>query len=262
MLQLIGGVALAYACWVALLFVMQRTMLFPGAGRAPGPGGEHLGYERIQLPVPPGEAWLALPPDRQPGQRFPTVIFTHGNGEVVGDWFSAAGELYLGFGVAVLLVEYPGYAGAPGSPTQESIRAAMLATFDALVMRDDVDHAKIVVHGRSLGGGAACLLMRQRPVAAAILESTFTSVADMATRYLVPKMLVRDPFDNASAVAAFDGPILLLHGRRDTLIPFAHSEALLGRARHGTLTPMQCGHNDCPRGPEYEGAIRRFITAL
>jgi hypothetical protein len=83
-------------------------------------------------------------------------------------------------------------------------------------------------------------------VAALVLQSTFTSVRSFAWRYLMPPFLVRDPFDNLAAVRGFTGPVLVIHGRRDGIIPFRHGEALAAAAREGSLVPLECGHNDCP----------------
>jgi len=98
-----------------------------------------------------------------------------------------------------------------------------------------------------VGGGAACALAREREVAALVLESAFTSVADLARRFGLFGPLVRDPFDNLAAVGAFTGPVLVIHGERDEMIPPAHGRALAGRAPRGELVLVDCGHNDCPR---------------
>ena len=112
-------------------------------------------------------------------------------------------------------------------------------------------------YGRSLGGGAICQLAANRPLAALILESTFSSVADLARPMGVPSWLVRDPFDNLSVLREYAGPVLLLHGSRDRVIPFRHSERLHDEARQSILRPMTCGHNDCPRP---WGEIHEFLV--
>jgi fermentation-respiration switch protein FrsA (DUF1100 family) len=123
----------------------------------------------------------------------------------------------------------------------------METAFDYLAARPDVDSRRIVAYGRSVGGGAAAALTRQRPVAALVLESSFTSVRHMARRHGLFGPLVRDPFDNLGAVAAFEGPVLVIHGRDDRMIPPAHGRALAERARDAELVMLECGHNDCPR---------------
>jgi fermentation-respiration switch protein FrsA (DUF1100 family) len=123
----------------------------------------------------------------------------------------------------------------------------MTAAYDYLAARPDVDPGRIVAYGRSVGGGAAGSLVRQRSVAALVLESSFTSVRRLARRHLLFGPLVRDPFDTLGAVGNFDGPVLVIHGRDDRLIPPAHGRTLAERAPRGELVWLDCGHNDCPR---------------
>jgi len=143
-------------------------------------------------------------------------------------------------------VEYPGYGRSAGSPSQKSITQTFLAAYDALSNRKDVDPSRIILFGRSLGGGAVCALAARRPSAALILMSTFTSARAFAKRYLAPSFLVRDPFDNLAVVKNYPAPVLILHGRRDTVIPFSHGVELHRAARQGTLIAYEAGHNDCP----------------
>ncbi|MEZ4268065.1 MAG: alpha/beta hydrolase [Myxococcota bacterium] len=245
-----------YAVWAVLLFVVQRSLVFAGTGRADGGrGGAGYGFERV--PVAGGvEAWF-LPAGG--GGAAPVVVFGHGNGELIDDWF---GDLrrYRAMGVSVLLVEYPGYGAAVGAPSEASIAAAFRAAVDAVARRPDVDGARLVVHGRSLGGGAVCTLLAGGDIAAVIVESTFTSLRSMSARYLLPGFLVRDPFDNAAALADFAGPVLVMHGERDEVIPFAHGEALAAAVKRATFVRRACGHNDCPRDErEYWPAIEGFL---
>src|SRR5690606_14605281 len=102
---------------------------------------------------------------------------------------------YRELGLAVLLVEYPGYGRSGGSPSEASITRAALAAYDRLVARADIDPARIVLHGRSLGGGVVAVLSDARAAAALVLESSFTGVTAFASGMLLPPLLVRDPFD-------------------------------------------------------------------
>lgn len=245
--RLLRFVVLALAALLAgywgLLFLAQRALLFPRShvgARLPSPGDATV----LWLTTPTGrvEAWF-LPPTRATQARAPLLLFAHGNGELIDFWPRAFDEpRAAGFGV--LLVEYPGYGSSAGEPSEASIRATMLAAYDWAAQNEHVDPARIVAHGRSLGGGAVCLLARERALAALILESTFTSVHAMAGRFGAPAFLVRDPFDNLDAVERFGKPLLVLHGERDEVIPFEHGETL-ARAGRGTLVRMPCGHNDC-----------------
>jgi hypothetical protein len=249
---------LAIGGYWALLFFAQRAVMFPrplaAGGIAPASGDA----ERTWLSLPFGkvETWF-LPATSGAGTPHPLFVFAHGNGELIDYWLREFDTL-RGWGASVLLVEYPGYGRSEGAPSQATIAQALTAAYDQAAARPDVDPARIVGWGRSLGGGGVCALARERALAALVLESTFTSVRQIARRFGLPGFLVRDPFDNQSVVSDFTGPILLVHGERDEILPAHHARSLHAAARRAELHLLDCGHNDCPRP---WAALRRFLDA-
>jgi fermentation-respiration switch protein FrsA (DUF1100 family) len=232
---------------------MQRKIMFP-RGMIPQPAASTRklpGLEIIWLETKSGkvESWLLRPPSGSAAGPIPAVIFGHGNGELIDFW---PDELmrFTRLGLALMLVEYPGYGRSAGAPSQESITEAFVAAYDVLTSKKAIDSSRIALFGRSLGGGAVCALSNQRPSAAMILMSTFTSAKSFAGRYLAPSFLVRDPLDNLSAVKNYKGPILIMHGRHDRVIPFSHGMTLYKAARKGKMIAYEAGHNDCP--PDWE----------
>ena len=237
------ALAVLYVLWAVLIFVEQRRMMYVSWGEPVGePRNLPHDLERSWIDVPGGraEAWY-LPPKAAPGARAPALIFAHGNGETIDLWPDEL-QGFRDLGLAVMLVEYPGYGRSSGEPTQESIRQAFLGAYDALAARPEIDPRRIVGFGRSLGGGAICQLLKERSLAATILMSTFPSTRIFASRYLVPGFLARDPFDNAAALRGYAGPVLVLHGEHDELVPYAQTAALLAAARDATLRSYSCGH--------------------
>jgi hypothetical protein len=120
----------------------------------------------------------------------------------------------------------------------------MSAAYDRLVSDSRVDPSRVFGFGQSLGGGAVCLLSRDRPLRALILQSTFTSFAAFTSRYLAPAFLLRDRFDNETALRSFGGPVLVIHGRQDEVIPFSLGKRLAAVSPHSTFRLYDCGH-DC-----------------
>lgn len=239
-------IAVVLVVLVVLVLLMQRRVLFPRPLAPSIPPPVPAGGEVLLLGEDAVEAWLLPPLDvTAPGEAAPVMVFTHGNGELIDHWLPHL-DVPRRWGFAVLLVEYPGYGRSGGSPTEASITDTMLAAHDALAARPDIDVSRLVAYGRSLGGAAACALASRRNVAALVLESSFTSVRDMASGMGVPGFLVLDPFDNAAVLADYDGAVLVVHGERDRIVPVVHGERL-ARIAGTELVRLNCGHNDCPR---------------
>ena len=177
-----------------------------------------------------------------------SILVFHGNAGAAWQRDYYCGPLGS-LGYRILLVEYPGYGRSDGSPGQKSISEAFKAAYDMLVSRPDIDARRIILFGRSVGGGAVCDLAAKRPSAALMLISAFTSTRPFATRYLAPGFLIRDPFDNLSVVRSYTNPILIMHGKFDTIIPYSHGKTLYKAARDGKMITYPSGHNDCPPDP-------------
>lgn len=236
----------------------QRATMFPRhlvARAGPPPPADAVvvsldtGKEQV-------EAWLLPALGGEPGPA-PLLVFAHGNAELV-DFWPAEFEEPRRWGLAVLLVEYPGYGRSTGRPTERSIARAMAAAHDWGASRPEIDRMRIVGYGRSVGGAAIGLLARDRALAALVLESTFTSAAAMARRIGVPGFLIRDRFDTLATLRGYAGPTLIVHGTRDTIIPPEESRALAAASPRTELHLLACGHNDCPRP---WSQVRRFLHA-
>ena len=240
--------ALGILAGAALVLAAQRSVLFPGTHRpAPSIPAPHPTREVLWLDTGQGrvESWF-FPPEPGTAVPYPAMLFAHGNGELIDDWPDIVDAL-AGLGIGILLVEYPGYGRSEGRPSESSVRDTMIRAVDLLASRPDVDRARLVLYGRSLGGGAIGTLLETRSAAAVILQSTFTDVPTLARdHFRVPSTLIRDRFDTRSALAGHDSPVLVIHGRRDDLIPYAHGEALAKAAPRGELLSYDCQHNDCP----------------
>ena len=231
--------AAAFIRWLQTATTFPRPSAFQQRPQAlAAAGGEALWLEVDGYRV---EAWLL--PASVPGPA-PLLMQTHGNGELIDFWPEAIAPLRVA-GIHVLLVEYPGYGRSGGSPSEPSITAALLAAYDQVIRDPRVDAARIVGYGRSLGGGAMAQLASRRPLAALVLESSFTSVADMVREYHVPDWLIVNRFDTRAVLAEFRQPVLLIHGTRDGVIPIAHAHGLKAAAPHAELHTLDCGHNDC-----------------
>lgn len=259
LLALIALVAAIYIAYCAQLWSLQRRMMFPGAQMdAVSDPGQWPSNAR-QLKLTDAQTVRAIWVPANTSSPASTIVFFHGNAEFAHESIAALSRL-VGASRNVLLLEYPGYAGAPGEPTLVSIRDASLVAYDWLLQQPGVDPQRIAAFGRSVGGGPAAELSRHRPLAALVLGSTFTSIAEMARGLHVPAFLIRDPFDNRSAVSAFSGPVLILHGQHDDVIPYAYGVALGKASPRAEFIALRCAHNDCALdGTELSAAMTAFL---
>jgi hypothetical protein len=226
---LAGGLYLAL---LVALFVTQRSFLYLPWGVPGAPSASGLPEMReIRVRTADGldlVGWHAAP--RQADA--PTLVLFHGNAGHLGLWAGQARAM-LDAGLGVLIAGYRGYGGNPGSPSEQCLYADARAALDWLGARG-VAGRDIVLWGISLGTGVASQMAAERRVAALVLETPYTSVADIAAALfpLVPvRWLLLDRFDNVARMDAVQAPLLIVHGDRDDVIPFAHGEAVFAAAR-------------------------------
>jgi len=249
LLRLLLLLLAAYAAWLALLFVQQRSLLFPGASmRLPEPSTASVpGSQWVELETGVGTVrafWIPSRSDSAALSPGPAAIYFPGNAESLA---GAASELapLAGMGLSLLLIEYPGYGRSAGAPSRSAIEETGLAAFDWLASNPRVDGRRIAAMGRSIGTGPACDLALARPLTSLVLASPFTAIEDFARQHAAPAFLVRDRFDNRRALRDFTGEVMVLHGRADSLIPHSHGAELASLAPRGQLHSFDCGHNDC-----------------
>jgi fermentation-respiration switch protein FrsA (DUF1100 family) len=248
-IKTIAAVAVLYLVYCGILYLVQRHLLFPTSLLVTDPEAwrPFPNLEKQHIPFENGTVELWYLPSGKNGKS-PLVIIAHGNAEVI-DFLPAEFRRFNELGLSVLLIEYPGYGRSAGSPSQESIDIIYKAAYDRFSKRTDIDPHKIVLMGRSLGGGVVCSLSAGRPSAALILISTFSSARSFAWKYLAPPFLVKDPFDNLAVLRDYTNPVLIIHGRQDDIIPYAHARRLQAAAQTAKLISYSCGHNDCPPDP-------------
>ena len=172
-------------------------------------------------------------------------------------------------GAAVLLFDYRGYGGNPGSPTEDGLRRDARAARSYLVSRPDIDPKRIVYFGESLGTGVAVELAAEYPPAGLILRSPFTSLTDVGQHHytwLPVGRLLRDRFTTLDRIPLIHAPVLVIAGDRDSIVPLSQSRRVFDAAREpkSLLVIPGAGHNDEAlfTGREMIEAIFRFLGNL
>lgn len=248
MLLGVSIVAGLYAALVGAAFFAQRSLMYHPAGPPPSPA--ELGLDRFEAASVATSDGLELTAWYAPAPAgAPTVVVYHGN---AGNLENRAGKFAAlrDAGLGVLGLQFRGYGGNPGRPTEQGLYRDAEAALAFLAERG-VGERATVLYGESLGTGVAVEMATRFDVAAVILEAPYLSVPRVAQRHypiLPARLLVQDRFDSASKIPGITVPVLALHGTGDRIIPPGHSESLLARA--GGPAERQTfegrGHSDIP----------------
>lgn len=261
------GVLLALALIIyPFLYLMQDRMLFLRAGLS----AQQLAWARAQapdtevrIPVADGvelHGWFVPAAGTAPA---PLLIYFGGNAEEVSAMLAERPQLP---GWALLLVNYRGYGLSGGAPSQAALSADALAVHDWAARRPEIDPARIVAWGRSLGTGVAVQLAAQRPLAGVLLVSPYDSMAAVAQRHypFVPvRWLLRHPFDALALAPAIRTPALAIAMAHDEVVPAHHSRRLMAAwgGPQQLLVFDDGDHNTLP-ARAYWAAVTAFLAPL
>jgi uncharacterized protein len=264
--RIVRFVLIGVAVWVVVVVLaamVQRQLIYlPDRSRPSPPAG----VETVTLTTADGldlVAWFV--PAADPAAAASTVLVAPGNaGNRALRLPLAAGLAARGH--AVLLLEYRGYGGNPGRPSEDGLLADARAARQHLDARDDVDPARIVYLGESLGTGVVSALAVEAPPAALVLRSPFPELADVgqaAYPFLPVRWLLRDRYPVSEHLAAYDGPVLVVAGDADTIVPTALSRTVAEAAGAELTLLAGVDHNDRALldGADYLDAVDAFVRA-
>ena len=194
------------------------------------------------------------------------MLFCHGNAGNITNRLAVLRRLNEDVGASVLIFDYRGYGRSQGSPSGVGVLQDARAARAWLAERAGVDEREIVLLGRSLGGAVAVDLAAEDGARGLVLQSTFTSIPDMASfhyPWFPARALIRTRLDSLSKIGSYHGPLLQSHGRDDTIVPYASGKKLFDAANDPKqFIPLEnCDHNDSER-PAYYRELRKFIEAL
>ena len=232
MMNVIIFAAVAYGLLLAGLYLGQRWLLYVPDRYTPDPA--RYGVAEAVAPVGYStEDGLALAGWYRPaaGAGRATVVYFHGNAGHHGDRAPVVRYLWeQGYGV--LLAGYRGYGGNPGRPSETGLAADARAAVGWLA-EQGVAPGCVVLYGESLGSGVAVGLASEIQVAAVLLESPFSSIADVGQAHypIFPvRALLRDRFDSARRIADIGAPLLVMHGTADRTVPIRFGRRLFDAA--------------------------------
>lgn len=242
------GLSIAGAVYVlalAWLYIEQREFVFsPDRVRVPPQSLGLSELEAIELKTRDGQvlqAWYCPPSEH--GWVF---LYFHGKGGALGRRVDRI-EGLLSIGGGLLAIDYRGFGGSTGDPSEAGLRIDAEAAYRWLA--DRVEPSRIVVVGESLGSSLAVHVAAQEKVAAVVLQGSFTSIAAVASHrypWFPVQSLISDPFRSDQQIAAVRAPILFQHGEQDRTVPIGFGEGLFqlaGEPKKFERFPL-AAHND------------------
>jgi pimeloyl-ACP methyl ester carboxylesterase len=247
---------------LAVAWTFQRRLIYLPFG-APAPAAEEVldGGSAVRLHTDDGldlTAWHAPATGADTGT---TVLVLPGNAGSRLDRVPLARALTAA-GFDVLLLDYRGYGGNPGTPTEDGLAADARAAHHHLVAERGVRPERLVLLGESLGAAVATRLARERPAHALVLRSPFTSLADVGAQhypFLPVRVLLRDRFPVRDLASALTVPVHVVAGDADEVVPVAQSRAVASAAGASYVELPGARHNDpeLTHGPLVVDAVVR-----
>ncbi|MDH3518889.1 MAG: alpha/beta hydrolase [Myxococcales bacterium] len=260
------GVAAFLATSLFVQRLIDRMIFQPSPGAEFAPAALGIDAEEIQLESGDGVRLHAyyLP---APGGATRAILFLHGNAGNASHRLPNAAMLQ-GLGAHVLLPDYRGYGLSSGTPSEVGVYSDARAGLAHLIEARAIPETRVIVFGRSLGGAIAVDLAQDRDLAGVILESTFTSLPEMARRVAGPlgSLFVRGGFDSIAKIGRVRSPLLFFHGNRDTVVPYElgvrlHAAAPEPKAFE-TIDGADHGDTIFVGGRAYLESIGRFLDRV
>lgn len=271
LLSLAGIVAAAYLAMSAFLFLSQASLLYlphiPTSQIEYTPAAINLAFENVHLETPDGETlhgWFV--PAGNPDRNAAVLIF-HGNAGNISHRLDTL-RIWHALGYDSFIFDYRGYGESSGSPDEEGTYTDAQTAWDYLVGEKGIPPDRLVLFGRSMGGAIAAQLATRIEPAALIIESSFSSVPDIAADlypWLPARLLSRFEYDTRAHARQARCPVMVIHSREDEIIPFEHGHAIYAAAATPKyMLTLQGSHNQgfLNSGMHYIEGLQDFLDTV
>jgi fermentation-respiration switch protein FrsA (DUF1100 family) len=252
----------AVAC-MDLRSIEHSFIYFPSAPLSGTPASVGLAFEEVWIgPAPRLHAWFV------PGDGPFTLLWLHGNGGNISSRLAWLRLLRSALPWHVLLVDYQGYGRSEGRPSEQNTYRDARVALTYLQAREAVDPARLVYYGESLGGAVAAHLASEAPPACLVLQSTFTSLLELARLhypFLPVGTFLRSRYATLETIGQIAAPVFVAHGGQDEIVPVEQARRLYAAASEPKQLYLveQASHNDFIdlAGPAYFQALGEFCGA-
>lgn len=256
----------AYALLVALVYLGQERMMYlPTASLVTTPAAHGMPYQDVHLRTEDGvvlHGWFVPATDPRG-----VLLFFHGNAGNISHRMDSI-RIFRDLGLSVFIIDYRGYGRSEGRPGEAGLRMDAQAAWFYLRETMGFGAGEIVIFGRSLGAAVAADLAAREQPGGVILESAFTSAADLGAEvypWLPVHALIRHRHEVRALLPRIKSPLLIAHSRQDEIVNFEHARRLMEVAHADTvLLEMQGGHNDAflRTGSRYLEGLGSFLDGL
>lgn len=266
LINLFIGVIGVYIVICLLMFLFQRYLIyFPDKTVFFTPRHINLPYENIEYKTSDDisiNGWF-IPADSSEN----TLLFCHGNAGNISHRLESI-QIFNRLKLDVFIFDYRGFGKSEGKPDEQGTYLDAKGAWDFLVKEKDVDPSRIIIFGRSLGSGIASWLARETEPAGLILESSYTSLPDLAAKiypFFPVRWLSRYNYPTRENLDHIDCPVLFIHSRGDEIIPFDLGEQnFIAASDPKEFMEIQGSHNDgfMVSGQYYMEGIANFIKNI
>jgi len=253
--------------WVGLcllLYLLQpKFVYFPYSTLEATPKDAGLVYEDVTLTIKDNQkinGWFVPHPSPRA-----TLLFLHGNGGNISHRLEKL-SIYNQLGLAVFIIDYRGYGSSTGKPSEQGTYLDAEAAWNYLTKDKAIPGNNIIIYGESLGGGVAVWLASQYQSKALIVESAFTSIADVGGHYypyLPVKLLARIKYPSDERIKAVQCPVLFIHSPFDDIVPYKFGRQLFELANEPkSFLDIAGDHNGgfSQSGEIYINGLDKFLT--
>jgi len=257
------AVALTYLGLAVMIYFQQDGMIYvPEKTITHNPNNIGLAYEEVSVRTKDGlsiSGWY-IPAKNEKA----VILFCHGNAGNISSRLDSI-SIFNNLSLSVLIFDYRGYGKSGGRPSEAGTYLDAEAAWDYLVNVKKIPPGRIIVYGRSLGGAVAAEIALRRSPAALIVESGFTSVPDLGQKiypWLPVRLISKFHYATIDKIGTIKCPKLIIHSRKDDIVPFEHGRALYEKASPPKeFLEIRGGHNDgfLLSGMTYTGGMEEFL---
>ena len=228
----LSSLIIAYLVLIIFIYFYQRNLLYHPSENNYQNDKIQFKYDEIFINVDEEiqlKSWII----KKDFKKLKTLVIFHGNAGHLSNRIYKLNELHK-LDINVLLISWRGFSGNKGSPTENNLYSDAKASINWL-NEQGVNNGQIILYGESLGSGVAVELGKENNFNSIILESPFTSIENSAKiyyPYLPVRLLLKDRYDSISKIKMIKTPILIMHGKKDDVVPFSMGKELFEKANN------------------------------